>query len=156
MYGYIRIAAAIGVLGFSTPAFAQHLSATDLDRLSQERQEDIGTRNWGPPVNPPAQASTEKPLPMPATCMSPASETSPLYAAPNVHARKVGQAGFQLAVTDNEVKGWRQVLLNGIHTAWIPSSELGPYKPLNPEHPVGCVVTGERADGTVLFTHPDQ
>lgn len=156
MHGYIRITAALGLLGMTAPAFAQHFSAAELDRLSQERQQEVGSRDWGTPVNPPEQTNSEKPLPMPATCVSPTSETLPLYSAPTIHARKVGQAGSQLAVTSTEVNGWRQVLLNGIHTAWIQSAAIGPYKPLNPEHPVGCVVTGERADGTVLFTHPDQ
>lgn len=156
MSRFYKVAAAITLMGIAPPAFAQHATPGDLDRLSQERMEDIGPRDWGTPVNPPATANTEKALPVSVSCMSPLDETTPLYSAPNINATKLGRAGSQLAVTSTEVNGWRQVLLNGTHMAWIQTSLIGPYKPLNPEHPVGCIVTGERADGTVLFTHPRQ
>lgn len=156
MIGFFKLAGAVTLVGISTPAFAQHASPGELDRLSQERMQEIGPRDWGAPVNPPAMVDTEKTLPVPVSCMSPQDETTPLYSAPNINAPKVGQAGSQLAVTSKELNGWRQVLLNGTHMAWIPSNLIGPYKPLNPEHPVGCIVTGERNDGTVLFTHPRQ
>lgn len=156
MCGLFKAAATICMIAVVTPAFAQNFSSDELDRMSQERQQDIGSRDWGNPVNPTPQTTTSRPLPLSVTCMSATNDTATLYSAPNIHVQKVGIAGPQLAVTNTEVSGWRMVLMNANHMAWIQASELGPYQSLNASHPVDCVVSGERADGTVLFAHPDQ
>lgn len=140
----------------ATPAFAQHLSPDELDRLSTERAGEIGHRNWGPPVNPPALAQPLSPLPVPATCMSPARDFEPLYAAPSRSARQVGVAAPQIAVTDTTRDGWTQVELSGHILAWIPSGDVVAYRPLVADHPTGCVVAGQRPNGMIAFSHPDR
>ncbi|MFT8948355.1 MAG: hypothetical protein ABF876_17875 [Acetobacter aceti] len=146
----------LGLALAATPACAQHLPPDALDHLSAERQAEIGHRNWGPPVNPPAQAQTLSPLPVPATCKSPATDFEPLYAAPARTARQVGVAAPQIAVTDATRDGWTQVELTGRTLAWIPSRDVVAYRPLVADHPTGCTVAGQRANGMIAFSHPDR
>lgn len=68
-------------------AQAQTMSPAELDRLSAQRQAEIGTRDWGAAV---AAAPEVPPVPLkdPATCMSPRIEFETLYAGPSKHAKK--------------------------------------------------------------------
>lgn len=154
-FAWPALLAALMVLA---PSFAQaqHLSAEQLDRLSQERQKEIGPRDWGPP--PPGQGGgtqSVSPVPVPVRCMSPREDFEPLYAEPRASSRQIGTAAPQIAVTDEVRDGWRKVLRRGTVFAWIPQSDVVPYRPLVAGARNRCEVAGEAANGMVLFTHPD-
>lgn len=136
-------------------AHAQHLSAEQLDRLSQERQKEIGPRDWGsPPSGQGGGVQETRPVPTPVRCMSPREDFEPLYAEPRASSRQIGTAAPQIAVTDEVRDGWRKVLRRGTVYAWIPQSDVVPYRPLVAGSRTRCEVAGEAADGMVLFTHP--
>ncbi len=137
------------------PAHGQHLSPEQLDRLSQERQSEIGPRDWGtPPANGKAAVTVAKPTPVPTRCMSPAHDFEPLFQEPRASSQRVGSAAPQIAVTDDVQAGWRKVLRRGTNYAWLPDADVLDYRPLVPSNPTRCEVAGEGSDGRVLFTHP--
>ena len=135
-------------------ATAQHLTPEQLDRLSQERQSELGSRNWGPPPTVTQAPQTLHATPVPVTCRSPAHDFEPLFAEPRRGAVHVGTAAPQIAVTDTVFQGWRQVLRSGTTFAWIPEADVVAYRPLVDGASRACVVSGENAAGMVLFTHP--
>lgn len=135
-------------------ATAQHLTPEQLDRLSQERQSEIGSRNWGPPPTVTKAPQTLHATPVPVTCRSPAHDFEPLFAEPRRGAVHVGTAAPQTAVTDTVFQGWRQVLRSGTTFAWIPEADVVAYRPLVDGASRNCVVTGENAAGMVLFDYP--
>ena len=141
---------AAGTLG---TAHAQHVSPEELDRLSAQRQQEIGPRDWGKPIDPPPAAPLH-PLPQPATCMSPRTDFEPVYAGPSARSHQIGVAAPQIAVTDTTVAGWTKIIRNATTMAWIPSRDVVPYKPSQADHPTGCKVEGIRDDGVVIFAYP--
>lgn len=136
-----------------SPAFGQHLSPEQLDRLSQERQSAIGSRNWGPPPSVQAGSRVTRPTPVTVRCMSPARDFEPLYAEPRASAHRVGVAAPQIAVTDQVHDGWRQVLRGGSIYAWIPDSDVVQYRPPVAGASPHCEVAGEGPTGMVLFSY---
>lgn len=153
MQRLFTLATVLTLIGAAMPASAQHFSAEELDRMAQDRQQETGLRNWGPPINPTSRSPNLKPLPVAAICRSPMRQFEPLYAALDINARKVGVAGSQIAITDVQSNGWRQVLRHGKEFAWIPEEDVKPYKPLIAGHATHCVVAGELDNGMVMFTY---
>ncbi|MBO1326829.1 SH3 domain-containing protein [Acetobacter sp. TBRC 12305] len=138
----------------ATSAMAQSFSPAELDRMAQERQREIGPRNWGPPVAAKPDGALI-PLPGPAACMSPRTDFEPVYAGPGTTFRKAGVAAPQLAVSTTRVNGWAKIYRAGGTSAWIPEGDLVPYRPSLSDHPTGCKVDGIRpADRMVIFSYP--
>jgi hypothetical protein len=132
-------------------AHAEDVSPAELDRLSAERQEAIGPRDWGPPV----AAAPEAPL-MPlggqVTCMSPRMEFEPVYAGPGAETKQVGVAPPQLAVTTTTSGGWTRILRAYGKAAWIPTEDLQPWTSTTASAGTHCTVAGMRSsDGMILF-----
>ncbi|BBC81858.1 SH3 domain-containing protein [Acetobacter orientalis] len=133
---------------------AQDVSPSELDRISAERQEAIGPRDWGPPV----AAAPEAPL-MPlgghVTCMSPRMEFEPVYAGPGADTKQVGVATPQIAVTSTTSGGWTRILRAYGKAAWIPTQDLQPWTSTTASAGTRCVVAGMRpSDGMILFSYP--
>lgn len=139
---------------FVEHALAQDVQPAELDRLSAERQEAIGPRDWGPP----AASAPEPPL-MPlgghVTCMSPRMEFEPVYAGPNAETKQVGVAPPQLAVTTTTSGGWTRILRGYGKAAWIPTEDLQPWTSTTASPGTRCTVAGMRpSDGMIIFSYP--
>lgn len=132
-----------------TPSFTPQ----QLDQMSQERQQELGPRNWGPPPKVTAGAIPVYPTPVPVVCVSPAHDFEPIYAEPNPASAQIGLAGPQIAVTHEVRNGWRQVLHAGRTFGWIPNADVVAYRPLVPTSWSHCTVAGENATGLILFAH---
>lgn len=139
---------------FAGTAHAQDVSPEELDRLSAERQEAIGTRDWGPPVAATPQAALV-PLGGHVTCMSPRMEFEPVYAGPGTETKRVGVAPSQLAVTTITSGGWTRILRAYGKAAWIPTEDLQPWTSTTASPGTRCTVAGMRpSDGMILFSYP--
>ncbi|MFC0500472.1 hypothetical protein [Asaia krungthepensis] len=149
-----------GAIGFVVAAMmgatvhAQNFTPEQLDRMAQERQKEIGPRNWGPPPPVTNETYVKRSLPVAVECKSPRRDFEPLYAEPSLESVRVGVAAPQIAVTSVVSKGWRKVLRVGNSFAWIPDADVVPYQPLVPGNTTRCVVAGEAANGMILFDHP--
>jgi len=135
-------------------AYAQTFTPEQLDHMAQERQKEIGPRNWGPPPPVTHETYVKRSLPVAVECKSPRRDFEPLYAEPSLESARVGVAAPQIAVTSVVSKGWRKVLRVGNSFAWIPDADVIPYQPLVPGNTTRCVVAGEAANGMILFDHP--
>lgn len=135
-------------------AQAQTMSPAELDRLSAQRQAEIGPRDWGAPV---AASPEAPPLPLkdPATCMSPRTEFETLYAGPSRHAKKIGVALPQLAVTTTTSGEWTRIIRGQGRYAWIPTADVLPWHSTTATAGTHCTVAGIRpSDGVVVFSYP--
>lgn len=135
-------------------AQAQTMSPAELDRLSAQRQAEIGPRDWGAPV---AAAPEAPPVPLkdPATCMSPRTEFETLYAGPSRHAKKIGVALPQLAVTTTTSGEWTRIIRGQGRYAWIPTADVLPWHSTTATAGTRCTVAGIRpSDGVVVFSYP--
>ncbi|GAB3588826.1 SH3 domain-containing protein [Acetobacter peroxydans] len=144
---------ATGVL--ASAAQAQTMSPAELDRLSAERQAEIGPRDWGPPV---AVAPEAPPVPLKGSvaCMSPRTEFEPVYAGPSRHAKKVGVAPPQIAVTGTTSGEWTRIIRGQGSYAWIPTADVLPWHSTTAKAGTRCTVEGIRpSDGMVVFSYPD-
>ncbi|GBR20349.1 MULTISPECIES: hypothetical protein [Asaia] len=135
-------------------AHAQTFTPEHLDRMAQERQKEIGPRNWGAPPPVTHESYVKRSLPVSVECRSPRKDFEPLFAEPEGNSERVGVAAPQIAVTSVVTHGWRQVLRVGKSFAWIPEADVVPYQPLVKGNTTRCVVAGEAANGMVLFDHP--
>lgn len=150
----LNLAAAALVMMVGTAAHAQTFTPEELDRMAQERQKEIGPRDWGPPPPVTHESYVKRSLPVPVECRSPKKDFEPLFAEPDRNSERVGVAAPQIAVTSVSLHGWRQVLRVGTSYAWIPEADVIPYQPLVKGNTTRCVVAGEAANGMVLFDHP--
>lgn len=138
----------------ASAAHAQTMSPAELDRLSAERQAEIGPRDWGAPV---AAAPEAPPVPLKetVTCMSPRTEFEPLYAGPSKHAKKIGVAAPQLAVTTTTSGAWTRIIRGQDSYAWIPTADVLPWRSTTAKAGTRCTVAGIRpSDGIVVFSYP--
>lgn len=143
---------ATGVL--ASAGQAQTMSPAELDRLSAERQAEIGPRDWGPPV---AAAPEAPPVPLggTVTCMSPRTEFEPVYAGPSKHAKKIGVAPPQLAVTTTTSGEWTRIIRGQGSYAWIPTADVLPWHSTTAKAGTRCTVAGIRpSDSMVVFSYP--
>jgi hypothetical protein len=134
-------------------AQAQTMSPAELDRLSAQRQAEIGTRDWGAAV---AAAPEVPPVPLkdPATCMSPRIEFETLYAGPSKHAKKIGVTLPQLAVTTTISGEWTRIIREQGRYAWIPTADVLPWHSTTATAGTRCTVAGIRpSDGVVVFSY---
>ena len=135
-------------------AQAQTMSPAELDRLSAQRQAEIGPRDWGAPV---AAAPEAPPVPLkdPDTCMSPRAKFEALSAGPGKHAKKIGVALPQLAVTTTTSGEWTRIIRGQSRYAWIPTADVLPWHSTTATAGTRCTVAGIRpSDGVVVFSYP--
>lgn len=135
-------------------AQAQTPSSAELDRLSAQRQAEIGPRDWGAPV---AAAPEAPPVPLSGkvTCMSPRTEFEPVYAEPSGRAKKIGIAPPQIAVTATTSGAWTQIVRAHGNLAWIPTADVLPWHSTTAKAGTRCTVSGIRpSDGMVVFSYP--
>ncbi|MFT8932770.1 MAG: SH3 domain-containing protein [Acetobacter syzygii] len=138
----------------ASAAQAQTTSPAELDRLSAQRQAEIGPRDWGAPV---AAAPEAPPVPLKdtATCMSPRTEFEPVYDGPSKRAKKIGVAPPQIAVTSTTSGAWTQIVRAHGHLAWIPTADVLPWHSTTATAGARCTVAGIRpSDGMVVFSYP--
>ncbi|WP_148300063.1 SH3 domain-containing protein [Acetobacter papayae] len=138
---------------FVSAAQAQTMSPAELDRLSAQRQAEIGPRDWGAPVEP-APEAPPVPLKEPVTCMSPRTEFETLYAGPSKHAKKIGVALPQLAVTATTSGEWTRIIRGQGSYAWIPTADVLPWRSTTAKAGTRCSIAGIRpSDGIVVFSY---
>lgn len=134
-------------------AQAQTMSPAELDRLSAQRQAEIGPRDWGAPIAAAPEAPLV-PLKDTATCMSPRTEFETLYAGPSKHAKKIGVALPQLAVTTTTSGEWTRIIRGQGRYAWIPTADVLPWHSTTAKAGTRCTVAGIRSsDGVVVFSY---
>ena len=146
------------LLPLAPAAMAQTAQFTpqQLDQMAQQRQQELGPRNWGPPVTVSGKPVQTHPTPVPVYCASPLREYEPVYAEPNGQSRKIGIAASPIAVTHEIRGGWRKILRAGHTYGWIPNADVGPYQAIPGTTPHGCLVAGENATGLVMFDYPSK
>lgn len=145
----------LSLLPLAPAAMAQNVQFTpqQLDEMAQQRQQELGPRNWGPPPKVSGKPVQTRPTPVPVDCASPVRLFEPVYAEPSAHSPQIGVAGSQIAVTHEVRGGWRKILRAGHTYGWIPSSDVEAYHGLPGTTPTRCTVAGESATGLVMFTH---
>jgi hypothetical protein len=143
------------LLPLAPAAMAETVQFTpqQLDQMAQDRQQEIGPRNWGPPPKVSGKPVQTHPTPVPVYCASPIRDYEPVYAEPSAQSRQIGLAASEIAVTHEVRGGWRKILRAGHTFGWIPNADVGPYKSLPGTTPNRCVVAGESASGMVMFNY---
>jgi len=121
-----------------------------LDEMSQQRQEQIGPRNWGPP---PPQGSIPQDTILPAkdlwVCMS-TDAYQPVFAEPSTKAPVIGQTLTQVAVSGPYVDGFAKVLHYNGKVGYVPKGEVRPFKS-EIKAGLSCSIPGVRPNGTPVF-----
>lgn len=140
-----------------SPASAQSapgqpgLAPQELDKLSQQRQDEVGPRNWG---SPPPQSTVPQPaVQQPNTllvCMG-TDPWQPVYAKPSASSALIGKTLLEVAVSGRNVNGFAPIVFGAGKSGYIPEASLHPYtSSTNPG--VTCQVTGVQPNGAVVFT----
>lgn len=139
-------------------AFAQtraQPSIADLDRLSQERQNEMPHRDWGQPVPQSAVPAPPPvhPLSVPVSCMGVAKSGEEIHLRPDAHSPVIGYAPTQTAATDERQNGWRKVMYTSSRAGWIPEADIVPFHPLVPTGLPHCLVAGARPSGMIVYDY---
>lgn len=122
----------------------------ELDRMSQQRMEETGRVDHGPPV--PLSSVPKLQLFQPAepwVCKG-TEDWLPIYAAPSKGSAVIGKTLSAIAVGGRNVNGFSRVLANGGQIGYVPSDTIHEYRSeLRPGST--CLVEGVRANGAPVF-----
>jgi hypothetical protein len=148
----IATLAALGLTAMASQASAQQSGFTpqQLDQLSNQRQQEIGPRNYGPPV-PQSEVlqSDIRPPSKLLVCMS-ADPWKPVYAAPSLSAPVIGETLSQVAVSGPTTSGFEPVLFGPGKTGYVPANEVRPFQStIKPG--LTCTISGIRPNGSAVF-----
>jgi hypothetical protein len=134
------------------PQQRQGFTPQELDRMSQQRMQEMGRVDHGPP---PAQSSLPKlQLFQPAepwVCKGTAA-WQPIYASPSRSAPEVGKTLPAIAVGGRNVNGFSRVLANGGQIGYVPSETIHEYRS-DVKPGSTCSVAGVRANGAPVFSY---
>ena len=130
----------------------QGFTPQELDRMSQQRMEERGRVDHGPPV--PLSSVPGVQLfqpPEPWVCKGTA-DWQPIYAAPSKGSAVVGKTLDAIAVGGRNVNGFSRVLTSGGQIGYVPSNTIHEYRSdVNPGST--CSVKGVRANGAPVFAY---
>jgi len=139
---------AVGIMGFTSAAFAQGFTAQELDRMSKQNSEGR-VRNFGPP--PPLSSVPPDVVHQPPgiwVCMG-TDEYIPILGTPQVGAPSIAQSMGQIAAGADK-NGYTSVLVNEGKIGYVPKSAVKPYKnQFNPG--ATCSFLGVRQNGLPVF-----
>ena len=124
----------------------------ELDRMSQQRMQEMGRVDHGPP---PAQSSLPRlQLFQPAEpwiCKGTEAWQS-IYAAPSRSAPVIGKTLPAIAVGGRNVSGFSRILSNGGQIGYVPSETIHEYRS-DVAPGTTCSVEGVRANGAPVFAY---
>ena len=130
----------------------QGFTPQELDRMSQQRMQEMGRVDHGPP---PAQSTLPKlQLFQPAepwVCKGTAA-WQPIYASPSRGAPEIGKTLPAIAVGGRNVNGFSRVLANGGQIGYVPSEAIHEYRS-DVKPGSTCSVEGVRANGAPVFLY---
>jgi hypothetical protein len=152
--GVVVVLAGLSVM-LSGQAMAQQQPAggftpQQLDQMSQQRMQEEGPRNWGPPP-PQSSIQPDKIIPVDGlwVCMS-AKQWQPVYASPSASSPVIAKTLSQAAVGGREVNGFDPVLVRTGRIGYVAASNLSPFQSaLRPG--TTCTVEGVRLSGSIVF-----
>ena len=120
--------------------------------MSQQRMEERGRVDHGPPV--PLSSVPKVQLFQPAepwVCKG-TGDWLPIYAAPSKGSAVVGKTLSAIAVGGRNVNGFSRILTNGGTIGYVPSETIHEYRSdVNPGST--CSVEGVRANGAPVFAY---
>jgi hypothetical protein len=123
-----------------------------LDQMSKERMQELGPRNWGPPV--PQSAVPKEDIRPPTellVCMS-ADAWKDVYETPSQSSPVIGKTLPVVAVKGATVKGFVPILFGPGQTGYVPANEVRPYQStLKPGS--ACSIAGVRPNGAAVFDY---
>jgi hypothetical protein len=123
----------------------------ELDRMSQQRMEERGRVDHGPP--PPLSSVPKEQLFQPAEpwiCKS-TQDGLPIYSQPSASSPKMGNTMSQVAVGGRSQNGFARILFPNGRIGWLPADQVRDYvNEFNPS--ATCQVKGVRADGGPVFS----
>ena len=122
----------------------------ELDRMSQQRMEETGPVDHGPPV--PLSSVPKLQLFQPAEpwiCKS-TNPWQPVYSEPSLTAPTFGQTQSHVAVGGRTQNGFARILFPNGKIGWIPANQVRPFvSDVKPG--LACQVSGVRANGAPVF-----
>src|SRR6266568_9490220 len=127
------MAAGLAAVVAQGPALAQTaqgqggLTPQELDKLSQQRQEELGPRNWGspPPQSTVAQPALHQPKSL-LVCMG-TDAWQPIYAKPSTGAAVIGKTLPEIAVSGRNIDGFTPIVYGAGRTGYVPASAVHPF-----------------------------
>ncbi len=141
----------LGVLG--GPALAQQsggFTPQQLDEMSEQRMQELGPRNWGPPV--PQSAVPKEDVRQPSqllVCMS-SDPWKNVYSAPSASSAVIGKTLPEVAVKGATVDGYVPILFGPGTTGYVPAAEVRPFKS-TVKPGATCTIAGVRPNGAAVF-----
>lgn len=140
-----------GLICFTLAAQAQSLSPQELDRLSKERENAQGPRDWGAP--PPMSQVPKDNLKQPKgllVCRG-TEQWQPVYSAPSKSSPVLGETLDKVAVNGSDQDGFTPILFQNGKQGYIPASSIREYH--NEFDPKAiCKIAGLRANGGPVFS----
>ena len=122
----------------------------ELDRMSQQRMEETGFINRGPPV--PLSSVPKLRIFQPSEpwiCKS-TKPWQPVYSEPNLAAPKLGETQSHVAVGGRSQNGFARILFPNGKIGWIPANQVRDFvSDVKPG--ASCQVEGVRANGGPVF-----
>jgi len=126
-------------------------TSQELDRMSQQRMEERGRVDHGPP--PPLSSVPKEQLFQPAEpwiCKS-TQDGLPIYSQPSASSPKMGETMSQVAVGGRSQNGFARILFPNGRIGWLRADQVRDYvNQFNPS--ATCQVKGVRADGGPVFS----
>ena len=130
----------------------QGFTPQELDRMSQQRIEERGRVDHGPP--PPQSSLPRLQLFQPAEpwiCKG-TEAWQPIYASPSRSAPEIGKTLPAIAVGGRNINGFSRVLTNGGQIGYVPSDTVHEYRSDVAPRSI-CSVEGVRANGAPVFAY---
>ncbi len=134
------------------PGLQSGFTPQELDRMSQQRMQEMGRVDHGPP--PPQSSLPRLQLFQPAEpwlCKG-TEAWQPIYSAPSRSAAVIGKTLPAIAVGGRNVSGFSRILSNGGHIGYVPSETIHEYRS-DVAPGTTCSVEGVRANGAPVFAY---
>jgi len=124
----------------------------ELDRLSEQRMQEMGRVDHGPPVPQSSVPKVQLFQPAEPWVCKGTEDWLPIYSAPSKTSPVVGKTLSSIAVGGRNVNGFSRILTNGGHIGYVPSETIHEYRSeFNPGST--CSVEGVRANGAPVFAY---
>jgi hypothetical protein len=149
----LMVLAGLSLSVLAGPVLAQQnggFTPQQLDEMSKQRMQELGPRNWGPPV--PQSVVPKEDIRQPnelLVCMS-ADPWKNVYAAPNVSSGVIGKTLPEVAVKGATVKGFVPILFGPGRTGYVPAAEVRPFRS-TVKPGATCTIAGVRPNGAAVF-----
>jgi len=123
----------------------------ELDRMSQQRMEEMGPVDHGPPP-PSSLPRLQLFQPAEAWLCKGTEAWQPIYSAPSRSAAVIGKTLPAIAVGGRNVSGFSRILSNGGHIGYVPSETIHEYRS-DVAPGTTCSIEGVRANGAPVFAY---